>query len=80
MFARERFWSKFQGAKKYGVMRGDWLWHILADPAKPQGLRISIEVVDPGAYFPVPHPDDPDKIIAVYIIEQFINPQGKVQL
>lgn len=77
-FARERFWSKFQANKKYGVLRGDWLWHVMANPAKAQGRRIKIETVDPAAYFPVYHPADPDRIIAVYLIEQFINDQGKV--
>lgn len=70
LFRRERFWSKFQSNKLYGIMRGDWCWHILANPAKPLGTRIKIETLDPAAYFPVPHPDDPDRIIAVHIVEQ----------
>ena len=78
LFRRERFWSKFQANKWYGVMRGDWLWHIVANPAKPPGRRLTIETIDPAAYFPVPHPDDPDKIIAVHIVEQFRNADGDV--
>lgn len=71
LFRRERFWSKFKANKLYGIMRGDWCWHILANPSKPAGSRIKIEALDPAAYFPVTHPNDPDQIIAVYIVEQF---------
>ncbi len=74
LFRREKFWSKFQANKLYGIMRGDWLWHILANPNKPLGTRIKLEPLDPAAYFPVTHPDDPDRIIAVHIVEQVVDP------
>jgi hypothetical protein len=76
LMRRERFWSKFTANKRFGLIRGDWLWHITADPIKPAGSRISIEPLDPAAYFPVTHPDDPDRIIAVYIVEQFTDAEG----
>lgn len=78
LFRRERFWSKFQSNKQYGVMRGDWCWHVLANPLKPPGRRIKIEPIDPAAYFPVTHPDDPDSIIAVHIVEQVMDEEDKV--
>lgn len=78
LFRRERFWSKFQSNKLYGVMRGDWCWYITANPLKPAGSRIKIEAVDPAAYFPVPHPTDPDRIIAVHIVEQVQDDKGDV--
>lgn len=78
LFRRERFWSKFQSNKLYGVMRGDWLWHILANPNKPPGRRIKIEPIDPAAYFPVTHPADPDVIIAVHIVEQVADEEGTI--
>jgi hypothetical protein len=74
LFRRERFWSKFAANKRFGLMRGDWLFHVIGIPEKPEGRRITIETVDPGAYFPVYHPDDPDRIVAVHIAEQFIDP------
>lgn len=76
LFRRERFWSKFQANKLYGVIRGDWCWHVLANPNKPPGRRIKIEPIDPAAYFPVTHPQDPDQIIAVHIVEQVQDPDG----
>jgi hypothetical protein len=74
LFRRERFWSLFTANKRFGLVRGDWLFHVWANPAKPEGRRITIESVDPGAYFPVYHPDDPGKLIAVHIAEQYIDP------
>ena len=78
LFRRERWWSQFQANKLYGVMRGDWCFHILANPNKPLGSRIKLETIDPAAYFPVPHPDDPDRIIAVHIVEQFTNEEDEI--
>lgn len=73
LFRRERFWSKFASNKRFGLIRGDWCWHILANPNKPEGSRITIETLDPGAYFPQYHPEDPDRLIAVHIVEQFMD-------
>jgi hypothetical protein len=77
-FKRENFWSKYTANKRYGILRGDWAWHILANPAKPVGSRLKIEPLDPAAYFPISHPDDPDRIIAAYIVEQFATEDGTV--
>ena len=77
LFRRERFWSKFAANKRYGLIRGDWLWHITANDAKPAGTRIKIEALDPASYFPVFESDvqdggDPDKVVAVNIVEMVV--------
>jgi hypothetical protein len=74
LFAREQFLSKFNSNKRNGLIRGDWLWHIIADDTKPLGRRIKIMAVDPGAYFPVFESDlvtggDPEKIVKVHLAE-----------
>lgn len=71
LFTRERFFSKFSGNKRYGLIRGDWLWHVVADPAKPEGSRISIYPLDPGSYFPIWHPDDLDRVLGCHIVDMF---------
>ena len=71
LFTRERFFSKFAGNKRYGLIRGDWLWHIVADSAKPEGSRISIYPLDPGSYFPIWHPDDLDRVLGCHIVDTF---------
>lgn len=70
LFRRERFRSKFAGAKRYGLIRGDWIWHVTADPTKPNGRRISINDIDPASYFPITDDDDVDRVIGCHIIEQ----------
>jgi hypothetical protein len=73
LFARERFLSKYNMNKRYGMIRGDSIYHLLGNPLRPQGQRISIIEVDPAAYFPITHPDNPDQIIGVHLIEVILD-------
>lgn len=72
LFARERFWSKYNSNKRFGLIRGDWVWHVLADPAKPQGSRLRILPVDPGSYFRIEDPEDPERLLGCHLVEQFV--------
>jgi hypothetical protein len=73
LFKRERFFSNFHSAKLYGIMRGDWLFHVFADPAKVVGRRISIQTVKPSSYYPVfSDPADPESLRAVLLAEPVI--------
>lgn len=72
LFARERFDSRYDGNKRYGIIRGDWCWHILGDPNKAPETRLRILPVDPASYFPVTDPNDPDRIIAVHLAERLL--------
>lgn len=75
LFRRERFLGKYNASKRYGLIRGDWCFHIIGYDNKPLGSRIRIDSLDPAAYFPVPHPTDPDRLIAVHIVEQITDPE-----
>lgn len=75
LFTRERFFSKFTGNKRYGLIRGDWAWHIVADSSKDEGSRISIYPLDPGSYFPIWHPEDLDRVIGAHIVDTFTDPE-----
>lgn len=66
---RETVIAKFMEAKHSGVVRGDFLLHITADPTKPEGTRVSVNSLDPAMYFPEFDPDDLNRILAVNIIE-----------
>ncbi len=70
LFRRERFASRFSTNKRYGIIRGDWLFHIYADDTREAGSRISIFPVDPGGYFPITNPDNVDEVIGIHIAEQ----------
>jgi hypothetical protein len=69
LFRREEFYTRFSGNKRFGLIRGDWCWHITADDTKPEGSRISITSLDPASYFPITHDDDVDKIIGCHIVD-----------
>lgn len=78
---RERFLSKFVTAKLSGVTRGDWILHLTADPDKVEGSRLSVNSVDPAAYFPEYDDDDLDRIVAVNLVEQILDPDdGKIYI
>jgi hypothetical protein len=74
LFARERFASRYAANKREGLIKADWLWHIVADPDKEQGKRISLLTVKPENYFPVFEDEtvlggDPDKMVMVVLAE-----------
>jgi hypothetical protein len=77
LLRREKFYSKFHVAKHAGVARGDFVFHITADPDAPDGEKISISSVLPHNYFPVRDPDDDTKIIKVHLADEFTNEQGR---
>lgn len=74
LFARERFLSRYNSNKRFGLVRGDWIWHLMADPTKPAGSRLRVVTVDPGSWFPVFLDDDPDRLHKVHIVDRYINP------
>lgn len=71
---REKFYSKYDMNKKAGCTRGDSAFHIVADPEKPEGERISIDTLHPGMVWKVTDDDDPDKVIRVHIVSQYYLP------
>lgn len=79
LFRREAFFSKFDINVLFGLIRADALWHVVADPLKPVGKRISLRTPDPASYFPVYDVDDPERIIKVHLAEQ-ITEGGQVKI
>lgn len=69
-FKREAFNSKFDSARLYNLIRGDWVWHLIGNQAKPQGSRITIQDIDPASYFPITDENDVDKILGAHLVEQ----------
>lgn len=77
---RERFYSRFQVAKLAGVSRGDWVFHITGNPSKLEGSRISINSVDPAAYFPEFDTDDLEKRTGSKLVEQSVSPDDPTKV
>lgn len=82
LFRRERVISRYNDNKRFGLVRGDWCWHLTADDQKAQGSRLRLLPVHPGNYFPVFESDiidggDPDRIVKVHIAERIMGSDGK---
>jgi hypothetical protein len=77
LFRRERVWSKFVTQKRYGLIRGDAVWHIVADEDKPAGRRLSVYEVDPASYFPIYDDWNPEKLLGVHLVDPVELPDGK---
>lgn len=77
LFRREQMWAKFATQKRYGMVRGDSVWHIVADEDKPLGRRLSVYEIDPASYFPIDDPWNPDKQLGVHLVDPVLMPDGK---
>lgn len=71
---REMFLSRFHTAKHTGVTRGDYVFHMTADPDKPEGDRISLNAVHPGKVILDEDPDNKDRIIRVHLVDRVPHP------
>lgn len=72
LIRRERFMEKFLMAKRMGIARGDWAFHIWADPNKPKGSRVSIYPIHPGTLFPIYDPNNIESITGWHIAESVL--------
>lgn len=80
LFKRELMYAKFSTQKRNGLIRGDAMWHITADPEKAPGERISIHELHPGEYFEIVDEDNSDRIIGCYIVDQTADPNDKTKV
>jgi hypothetical protein len=69
LFKREKFFSLFRSNKKMGLIRGDWIIGLFADPLKPEGRRISIRGIHPSRYFPIVNPRNSEELWGQSLIE-----------
>lgn len=75
LFARENFHVKFNAQKRFGLIRGDAIWHITADDTKAEGARISIHDVNPKRYFPITDKDNATRVIGCHLVETIEDPR-----
>lgn len=78
LFKRERVYSKFGFQRRWGLVRGDAIWHIIADDTKPQGQRLTIQEVKPHHYFPIKDDiENPDRVTGVHLCDTIPDPRDK---
>lgn len=75
LFKREGFWTKFNNNKRYGIIRGDAMWHITADGTKDQGSRISLHELNPANYFPILDEENGDRVVGCHIVDIVQDPR-----
>lgn len=71
---REMFYSRFHTAKHAGVARGDYVFHMTADPDKPDDRKLSLNSVHPSKVILDEDPDDCNRIIRVHLVDRVPNP------
>lgn len=74
LFKREKVYTKFKAQKRNGLIRGDAVWHIIADKNKPGGRRLTIQEVQPHNYFPIFSKEDPDYQTGVHLVNLVPDP------
>lgn len=75
LFKNQKMKAKFARQKRYGLIRGDAVWHLRADPKRPAGSRIDIYEVDPTNAFPILEDLNPDRIIGWHLIDLVPDPR-----
>ena len=78
IFRREQMYAKFATQKRFGLVRGDAVWHIVADENKAPGSRVSIYELDPASYFPIQDDWNPEKTLGCHIVDPVELSGGKV--
>jgi hypothetical protein len=76
LFKREKFRPKFNGAKRYGLIQGDQIWHVTADEDKIPGQRLRLTALDPGMYFPIVDEEDVDRVVGCHLVELIATDDG----
>lgn len=77
LFKREQFYIKYNSQKRFGLIRGDAIWHITGDDTKAEGSRISIHAVHPARYFPIFADDNPERIVGVHLVDTVPDPKDE---
>jgi len=76
---RESLYSRFNSNKRFGIIRGDWMFHLYADPNLPPGSKVTVQTVDPGKVFKITKPDNVDIVIGYHIAEPMTHPDNGKQ-
>jgi len=74
---REEFFSKFISMKRWMLIRGDGIFHVLADDTKLEGTRLRVEELDPSNYFTIVDPVDINRIVGCYIVTVVDDDEGE---
>lgn len=80
LLTREEFRSKLYSLKRHMVQRGDAVFHITANLAMPEGMRISIDEPSARQVFAIPHPTANNVTIGYYLVDLIYADDGTTQI
>lgn len=75
--AREELVIKFMSLKRWWLIKGDAIFHLSADPSKPEGSRIRINEIQPEEYFPIMDPSDGERRTGCYLASLVLNDEDE---
>lgn len=73
---REEVPTKFSSFKRWSLIRGDAVFHLMADDTKSEGTRLRLVEADPASYFPIEDPADATRITGVYLVTLVEDDEG----
>lgn len=73
LLRREEFGARYMSMKRWSLIRGDGMFHVTADPTKPEGQRLSITELHPGTYFAIYDPANAERVVGCYIVNIIAN-------
>lgn len=80
LFTREEFAAILFSLKRNMLKRGDAWLHITANTLNAPGTRLSINEVSARTVFRIPHPNNIEWMIGVYIVDLIFADDGKTQI
>jgi hypothetical protein len=78
-FIKQKVYAKHARQKRYGLIRGDKVWHITANDAAPKGNRVYLHEVQPEQCFPILKDQNPDWIIGFHLVDLVPDPRDETK-
>lgn len=78
-FKVQKMRAKFGRQKKYGLIRGDAIWHIWADESHPAGQRVMCQEIHPQNAFAILQDENPDMIIGWHLVDLIPDPRDETK-
>lgn len=78
-FKNQKVKAKHARQKRFGLIRGDHVWHVRANAAAPAGHRVYLHEVQPEQCFAILKEQNPDWIIGYHLVDLVPDPRDKTK-
>lgn len=80
LFTREEFGPKLLSLKRQMLIKGDALFHVSADPSKPDGSKLRVTEVPADSYFPITDSVDSERVTGAYLVTIVLADNGTTEI